>query len=378
MHMYRHLMAEGGHEIVVASRKGSTLKLPVKQLVYDLPEPMKQGKTGLAERAVALGLSLADQLKPLVARGWAPDYILSHASRGASYFLRELFPDARITSLFEWYYAPPPLKDADRKTFAAQHRNSVMTNMPIVRDFETMDAGYVPTNFQRDQFPKSWHDRLMVLHDGIDTARFAPDQDAMLTVGDKRFTATDEIVTYAARGMEHTRGFPQFMEAIAQLQKRRPGLQVLVAAADRICYDPSGKGTGLKTWAMENVDFDRERTHFLGLLPEAQFIPFLQVSSLHIYLTRPFVLSWSMLNAMSVGVPLVASDTAPVREAVTHKENGILVDMHDRDALVTATAQLLDDRAGAHALGAAARQSVVERYDLKPGLERLLKLVHGS
>ncbi|WP_286829488.1 MULTISPECIES: glycosyltransferase [Kordiimonas] len=378
VHIYKHLLKAGDHDILVASRKGSTLRLPVKQVVYDLPENLAGPDVGFADKAIGLGLNLYRELKPMAISGWVPDVILSHASRGASYFLKDLFPDARMVSLFEWYYGMP--SPAEVKTGAALRqkcRSAAATNMPILRDFELMDAGYVPTEFQRAQFPRGWQSRLEVLHDGVDTDLYRPASSLTLEVSGKRFRKGDEIMTYAGRGMEHTRGFMQFMAAAAKVQGIRPNLHVLIAGADRICYDGK-KGPGLKARAEEEIPFDKDRTHFVGLLPEAKFVSFLQISSLHVYLTRPFVLSWSMLNAMSVGAPVLGSDTAPVREVIRDGENGRLIDMNNADALADAMDRMLGDRAGSAALGKTGRATILEKYDLKKCLQRQLELMHGQ
>lgn len=380
VHLYHHLIRQPGADLVVASRKGSTLRLPVTQVVYDLPEALP-ANANFMEKVVGLGASLYTELKAKkLEDGWSPDIILTHVSRGASYFLRDLFPDARIVGLFEWYYGLPDINE-DRPTpdFRQKCIGTYSKNMAITRDFEIMDAGYAPTQFQKHQFPKKWQDKIEVIHDGIDTDVYKPASMLTLEISGRRFTKKDEIVTYAARGMEHTRGFLEFMKAIAALQKIRPNLHVFVAAADRICYDPGAKkGPGLKNRVDETVDYDRGRTHFVGLLPEAKFVSFLQVSSLHVYLTKPFVLSWSLLNAMSVGAPILASRTAPVEEVIIPNRNGLLVDMDNVEAITENMNNMLDARLEAQALGKAARQTVLEHYALKDCLKRQLALIHGE
>ncbi len=380
VHLYHHLVRQPDADLVVASRKGSTLRLPVTQVVYDLPEALP-ANASFMEKAVGLGASLYTELKAKkLEDGWSPDIILTHASRGASYFLRDLFPDARIVGLFEWYYGLPDInQDRPTQEFRQRCIGTYSKNMAITRDFETVDAGYAPTQFQKEQFPKNWHDKIEVIHDGINTAVYKPASMLTLEISGRRFTKKDEIVTYAARGMEHMRGFLEFMKAAAELQKIRPNVHVFVAAADRICYDPGAKkGPGLKNRVDETVDYDRERTHFVGLLPEAKFVSFLQVSSLHVYLTKPFVLSWSLLNAMSVGAPILASRTAPVEEVITPNRNGLLVGMDNVDAITENMNNMLDAPAQALALGKSARQTVLERYALKDCLKRQLALIHGE
>lgn len=378
IHLLRHLSHQSGTEIVAASREGSTTKLSIKQIVYGLPS--EGGKIGPRKQAAALGLDLYRKLQPLVAEGWKPNVIVSHASTGAASFLKDLFPSSRFISFLEWYYRnPPPESVKNERLFydlcaANSARNSVMAH-----EFDMADAAYTPTTFQRGQFPPRWQTAMEVCHEGIDIKKFCPNPDAVLTVGGKDFAPSDEIITYAARGMEHTRGFAQFMQAIALVQKRRPNIQVLIAGSDRQCYDPGGRGkAGLKSWAEKNVDYDPARTHFVGLLPERDFINMLQVSSLHTYLSIPFVLSWSCLNAMSVGVPVLASNNAPVQEFVAHKESGLLVDPTNVSDVAEGMLQLLDDADLRAKLGGNARETIVSHYSLEHSLERLLKLFHGS
>lgn len=383
VHLMRLLHAGGSHEIVAASRKGSTLDLPFQQFVYDLPPEARasNGKPVFGMEAQGLGYDLYEKLKPLAESGWPPDFIITHASRGASYFLKQLFPSARMTAFFEWYYGgadigaiTPENKTKTLKAFINDHVQS----MAIMRDFEQADACYVPTHFQKKQFPEKWHPHLTVQHEGINTALYKPDSDQSITVNGHVFDASSKVITYAARGMEHSRGFPQFMKAIADVQKQDKNVHAVIAAADRICYDPIKTPKGLKGWAEENVDYDPARTHFVGLLPEKEFVKLLQVSSLHTYLSIPFVLSWSVLNAMSVGVPVLASDNAPVREVITDGENGLLVDPNNITAIVRRMNEALDDQKLRIRLGTKARETILARFKLEDCIRKQLALIHGD
>lgn len=378
VHLYRHLR-RAGHEVIAASREGSTLDLPIEQLVYGIrSDVVKPGKRfDPRMEAVALGQDLFRKLKRLADEGRAPDYIVTHASRGASYFVRELFPKARITAFLEWYYRDPPVAAfEDVRALYQTCTNNAARNSVIMRDFEQADAAYAPTRFQKGQFPKRWRPEIRVRHEGVDTELYRPDPSAQLEFDGKTFDAGMEIVTYGARGMEKARGFPEFMQAVAEVQRRRPNLQVLVAAKDRLCYDRRGGKKGLKEWVDTNVDYDRERTHFVGLLPQPQFAKMLQISSLHVYLTIPFVLSWSCINALSTATPVLGADTPPVREVIEDGVNGFLVDMKDAHGVAARIEALLD--AGDHqAVRQAARQTVLDRFELKACIDRQLALIEG-
>ncbi len=380
VHLYRHLLREGGHEIVAASRKGSSAKLQVRQIIYEVPAQKEGVRLGASETAILLGYDLYRGLKKLKSERWVPDFILYHAAYGASYFVRDLFPDARITAFMEWYYQNPNIQQAkDPRAHLNVCAANAARNSIIARDFDQADAVYTPTDFQKHQFPDHWRPRINVCHEGIDTNLYRPADDTVLAIGDKQFTHAIEIITYAARGMEKTRGFPQFMQAIAAVQKQRPQTHVIIAAADRICYDPGGRGkAGLKNWAEKEVDYDPARTHFAGLLPEPDFVKLLQLSSLHCYFSIPFVLSWSCLNAMSVGAPVLASDNAAVREVIEDGVSGVLVDSSDPDVAAEAMISLLEDETKQSVIGAAAREVILKRFELGASVDRQLSLIRGS
>lgn len=381
VHLFRYLHGQPDVEMMAASRKGTSLDLPIEQFIYEVPESVPQtGPLDHGAVAAGLGHDLYTKLLPLKEQGREPDVIVLHASRGASYFLRHLFPEARITAFLEWYYedvAPERVIPDRAHLFYANCADNALRNMPIIRDYEHANVVYAPTAYQRDHFPKKWHRDIHVLHEGVDTDLYLPDPSAVLKIGDKRFDTSMEIISYGARGMEKSRGFPQFMQALAKVQKQRPNLHAIIAAADRICYDPGPKGQGLKSWVDSNVDYDPERTHFVGLLPEKTFVKLLQVTSLHCYFSIPFVLSWSCLNAMSAGALLLASNTEPVREAVEDGVNGVLTNMDDIAATSARILDMLENRAHYCEMRTTARQTVLERYDLKACRDAMLELILG-
>ena len=201
-----------------------------------------------------------------------------------------------------------------------------MKNTPMLQDFAAMDWGQCPTAFQASQFPDFFRERMSVLHDGVDTVLFSPDEDATLTVGDRTFRKGDPLITYVARGMEPYRGFPQFMEAVSRLQKMNNDVHVLVIGEDRVAYGKRREdGKTYKEAMLAEHAFDLSRLHFVGNRPLTYLRDAWRVSAAHVYLTIPFVLSWSMLEAMSTGALVVGSDTGPVQEVIEDGRNGLLV-----------------------------------------------------
>ncbi|MBL4789137.1 MAG: glycosyltransferase, partial [Kordiimonadaceae bacterium] len=254
-----------------------------------------------------------------------------------------------------------------------------MKNTPILQDMAAMDHGQCPTLFQHSQMPAAFRDNISVLHDGVDTKLFKPDPKAKVTFGDHVFTAEDEVITYVARGMEEYRGFPQFMRTVAILLKQRPNLQVLILGNDRVAYG-SERADG-KTWKeamLEELKLDESRVHFMGLQPLSVFRAAMQITSAHIYLTVPFVLSWSLLEAMSAGALIVGSDTEPVAEVLTDGENGVIVPFFEPETIAEKVMHILTNKAEYAPLKVAARKKMVENYatkDLLPQYWQLIKSV---
>jgi len=308
--------------------------------------------------------------------GFIPDLILAHPGWGEAMFLRDVWPEARLGLYCELYHrAEYPFLDFDPEFAPADPDTQPLRirmknlNDRIVFPFAT--AGISPTRFQADTFPPEFRDRITVCHDGIDTRRARPDAGARLEIeGAGTLTRADEVITFVNRNLEPYRGYHIFMRALPRLLRERPRARVLIVGGDEVSYGaqpPKGR-----TWKQIYIDEvrgriptpDWDRVHFLGRIPYDRFIALLQVSRVHLYLTYPFVLSWSLMEAMSCEAAIVASDTEPVREVICHGETGRLVDFFDGEALVDEVCALLDDAGARAALGRAARRHMVGRYDL--------------
>jgi glycosyltransferase involved in cell wall biosynthesis len=247
-----------------------------------------------------------------------------------------------------------------------------LKNLNNLLHFETADAGISPTRWQASTFPEPFRSRITVVHDGIDTNALMPNPQVTLTLnGQLKLTRDDEVVTFVNRNLEPYRGYHVFMRALPQILAQRPRARVLIVGGDDVSYGarpPDGR-KWRDIFAAEVrpriSDADWARVHFLGNLAYPAFVALLQLSRVHVYLTYPFVLSWSLLEAMSVGCTIVASDTAPLHEAIEHDVTGRLVDFFDGDALAAQVCELLDDRAAAQRLSAAARRFACSTYDLQ-------------
>lgn len=309
--------------------------------------------------------------------GFDPDVILAHHGWGESLFLKDVWPDARLGLYCELYHLSTPAfmnfdPEFPTKAPALDALRLRMKNMNNRLHEEVMDAGISPTRFQASTFPDKYQDRITVAHDGIDTDLVAANPDATLTVTDGRvLTRADEVVTFINRNLEPYRGYHIFMRALPGILKRRPNAQIVLLGGDEVSYGAKApKGQTWKQIYIDEVrsqisDADWARVHFLGRVPYAQFLSLMQVSRVHVYLTYPFVLSWSLLESMSAECAILASDTAPVREVLREGENGWLTDFFDAGALTDRLCDLLDDPEARARMGKAARAFVRENYDLK-------------
>jgi glycosyltransferase involved in cell wall biosynthesis len=317
----------------------------------------------------------------LKAEGFTPDVIVAHPGWGESLFLKQAWPSARLGMYCEFYYRQegadvgfdPEFPNADPEGDACRLQ---LKNLNNLLHFEKADAGLSPTRWQASTFPEPFASRISVVHDGIDTNVLVPRPEVALQAGaGLTLTRKDEIITFVNRNLEPYRGYHVFMRALPELLRRRPNAQVLIVGGDEVSYGapPNPARYGFKTWKEvfahevrpKIADADWARVRYIGKLPYPAFVGLLQLSRVHVYLTYPFVLSWSMLESMSVGSAIVASNTPPVREVIEHDRNGRLVDFFDGAAMVDEVCQLLDDPAARTRLGQAARAHVQQHYDLQ-------------
>jgi len=309
--------------------------------------------------------------------GYRPDLIIAHPGWGESMFLRDVWPDVPIGLYCELFHLsdyPHAGFDPefDRNTGQIDPMRIRLKNLNNRLHFDIAQAGISPTFFQADTFPPEFRDRITVIHDGIDTDALTFDPAASVTFdGVGTLTRDQEVITFVNRNLEPYRGYHVFMRALPRLLKTRPNARVVIVGGDGVSYGAAPpKGQTWKQIFIDEVrdripDEDWARVHFLGRIPYDRFTALLQVARAHVYLTYPFVLSWSLFEAMSCEAAIVASDTAPVREAISHEENGLLVDFFDGEAMVDQIDRLLEDAALRERLGRAARAHIVENYDLR-------------
>ncbi len=382
-HLAAALAARPENRVVFLARTGDGAIPGVDRRTYvpaRPPRPQTHPYLRPLEGAVLTGQAVYRSCAALQREGFVPDVVCAHSGFGVALFVKEVFPDTPLLCYVEWYYHGRGgdgdflERIADNADLACALRTR---NASLLLDLVHCDRGVCPTAFQLAQVPPGFRHKISQIHDGIDTDWFRPAPRRGLCRPGLDLGPEAEIVTYATRGMEPYRGFPQFMAAAARLLARRPRAHVVIAGSDAVAYGrrPRDGRTYRERALAELPDLDRTRVHFVGFLPPPQYRALLQASSVHVYLTVPFVLSWSLLEAMACGCLVVGSDTAPVREVITDGRNGLLVDFFSPEAICARIEQALDHPDAMAAVRAAARRHVVDHYALARLLTRHLALV---
>jgi glycosyltransferase involved in cell wall biosynthesis len=263
---------------------------------------------------------------------------------------------------------------------------SLCRNPMFMMDLNNCRNANAPTQFQRSVFPPEYLPKLRVIFDGVDRAVYHGHGDALRPPIGSRGTRkvagvsvpdSTRIVTYVSRGFESMRGFDVFMRCAKLVARRFPDVVFFVVGTDKVEYGGDANYTGGKTfkeWVLSREEFDLSKFVFTGRLEPMQLGRLLAASDLHIYLTVPFVLSWSMMDAMSCGAVVLGSATPPVMEMIRDGENGLLADFFDVEGFADKAVAALQDPAGCRALGRAAERMVEERYSLEAVLPEMLKL----
>lgn len=324
------------------------------------------------ETDILHGQAAAKVAQGIKKQGIKPDIIVGH-SWGTCLFIKEVFPDVPFICYAEWFNKSETglIDFGGKKSSIDEKANLMCNNVRVLADLCNSDGVITPTNWQKAQFPKEFQDKIKVIYDGVDTHLCKPDPNATFSVKgtDITFTANDEVITYATRGMEPMRGFPQFMEAVEKLLIKRPNAHFVIAGADEVAYSQKLENGTYKELMLSKLKIDMNRVHFVGKLPYEEYLKLLQISSVHVYLTYPFILSWSFIDAMSIGCCIVGSKTPPVMEVMEDNINGLLVDFFNVGELVEKVQYALElklhNKEKMLELRNNARQTILNKYSME-------------
>ncbi len=385
-HLAPHLADDPVNQLVFLGERNFAAPGKVRWMRYPAPEPSGAATHQYLRRMeanVRRGQAVVRACLSLRDEGFIPDVVVAHAGWGETMFLRDVLPRAAIVSYCEMFYRsegqdtgyiPETMLDLDGRC------RLPVWNADLLTALDTMDRGIAPTAWQRAQHPACYQPRITVIHDGIDTTEVAPNPHARFTLPDGRTLAPgDEVVSFVARHLEPVRGFTALMRALPSLLRRRPGARVVICGEDGVSYGrPPPDGGTWREAMLREVAIDPARVHFVGRLGRTEYLTLLQVSALHLYLTVPFVLSWSCVEALAAGCLLLGSDVAPVREVLRDGANGFLVDGRDPEAIASGAADLLARRASLGPMRDRARAMAVRRFDLRHCLRLQSRLIREA
>jgi glycosyltransferase involved in cell wall biosynthesis len=383
---FRHVaaaLAARGHDVMALGVNRTPDTFPgVKHLLYaepklDAKSPANHPLAGAMDELrtkVLRGEAASRAMQAMKAAGFEPDVVVAHSGWGEALFVKDVFPKARLAVYAEYYYGTEGGDTGFDPEFSAsenivsQERVHVK-NTHLLHALNDCDVAISPMQFQKERHPKWAQERIRVIHEGIDTQRFRPDPEAtvQLQTAGISMRPGDEVVTFVARQLEPYRGYHIFMRALPLLQKLRPNARFVIVGGDGTSYGaapPKGQSWRNIFLAQVQDKLDLQRVHLVGRVPHSVLTQLMQVSALHIYLTYPFVLSWSLLEAMSIGCLVLGSDTAPVSEVIEHGKNGLLTPFFDVEALAHNAADALARGTELAHLRQAARKTVVDRFDL--------------
>lgn len=377
-HVASALRKQHEHELLALVPSGHSRPaiIPVRTYPFDL----QHARTNISlarhyTHRVARGAAVAEVLRELRKEGFTPDVVMGHGAWGETLFVRDVWPDCRVLVHAEYFYRaegtdvnfdpefPIPLDHSLRMELRTRNASMELALLDA-------DQGIAPTAWQAGSFPATLRQNISVLHEGIDTGLICPERNARVGLDQAglQMRPGDEVITFVSRNLEPLRGYHVFMRALPRILERRPNARAIIVGGDKVSYGPiPPPGKSWKDIFFDEVKgrLDVNRVHFVGQVPRGALVDLLRVSAAHVYLTYPFVLSWSMLEAMSAGALVIGSRTPPVEEVITHGHNGILCDFFDTDGIADAVVDALAHPLRYQPLRDAGRRTVVERFDLQ-------------
>jgi glycosyltransferase involved in cell wall biosynthesis len=373
IHVARHL-AQTGHQVVFITQQQGREIDGVQKIAYSPGRARPDTPPYLAdfEIGVANGLSAAKCCEALKRSGFIPDLIVGHNGWGEILYVKDVWSSVPLLGYFEFFYHSagsdvgfdPEFPTSPSDAMRLRTRNAIN-----LLGLDAADWGQTPTEWQRSQYPKRYWKHISIIHEGVDTDAIRPDPTARVWLNSGlSLSRHDEVITFCARNLEPYRGFHIFMRALPEVLRRRPNAQVLIVGGHGVSYGCSPSGA--RTWREKllgdlNGQLDLRRVHFLGSLSYQQYVAILQVSSAHVYLTYPFVLSWSLLEAMAAGCLVIGSLTPPVEEVIINGENGYLTEFFDIAGVAENITRACAERGSNDRLRQSARATVLTNYDLK-------------
>lgn len=379
-----HFGADKNNEVIFICRIPNQLQIPGVRKIIAAPAAFKKKATTHQylqefESGVYRAQNMWRVLRQIKNKGFIPDVIYAHSGWGDGMFIKDLYPESKYISYMEFYYHSqgadvgfnkdiPVSEDLIAKT---RVRNSINLISLVSADWLIS-----PTKWQANLHPSDFYHKLSVIHEGIDTNKIKPGWPTENLYRELGIPESAEIITHIERNFEPYRGFEQTMQAIEILCQKRPKAHFIMIGGDEVSY--SAKLPGQETYRehiMKKVMVDKSRIHWLGKVPYSKYLEVLSASHAHIYLTYPFVLSWSFLEAMAMECAIVASNTQPVLEVAKDNQHVLFVDFFDSNQIADKVIELLEDRKKAKLIGQNARKHILKHYSLDVILPKYVKII---
>ena len=338
---------------------------------------------GIPDHHVRIGHRVAETLDSMLRHGEKPDIVMGHIGWGSMMFVKDVLPSVPAIGYCEFYYraegadigfAPDDVADLDTR------KRLRLRNIAQLVTLDAIDGGISPTRWQKSLYPAYAQRRIAVCHEGVDTQRFRPDRNAVLKFPDGRILKAGEtpIVTFVSRDLEPYRGFPQALAAAAKvIENNRDAIFVFVGGEGVSYGMPPPGGGSWKDKLLAEHDIPADRIIFPGTISHDLLRRLYQISTAHIYLTYPFVLSWSVIEAMSCGALIIGSDTSPVQEVIRSGHNGLLVPFYDTDALAGVILDVLREPQKFLPMRVAARRTIERNFRLIDCIDRQKTLINA-
>jgi glycosyltransferase involved in cell wall biosynthesis len=387
IHVAQHLVSLG-HEVSFITQSQRNDHASIRKILYT---PSSRGSgchpfVNQFDSCVRNGEAVARVCDRLSRERGRPDLVIGHNGWGELLYVKDVLGEVPLLGYFEFFYRFANSDVTFDPEFPPNERDAMRVrtlNAINLLGLEAVDRGQTPTTWQRSLYPASYQPKISVVHEGIDTGRVRPDPSAKLLLRNGLcLSRDDEVVTFSSRNLEPYRGFHVFMRALPELMRRRPKLQAIIVGGSGVSYGRRHlSGSTYREVMLDEVSgqIDLSRIHFVGKLPFAQYLSVLQVSTVHVYMTYPFVLSWSLLEAMATGCVVVCSRTSPAEEVIEDGANGLLFEFFDTVRLVETLEEVLSDRRAYESIRRAARNTIVKRYDLRTVcLPNQLKLIRDT
>lgn len=375
-HVVAHLGRQPGNQIYFLTQPNENSMRGVYKVTYTRAQRGAVNCHAYSvelDRAISTGAAAADACRMLRHQGFRPDLIVGHSGWGETLFVKDVFPGVPLLANFEFFYHSRGVDVDFDPEFVSIFNDPCLLrarNGVSLLAFQAADWGHSATQWQRSLHPPELQARISVMHEGVDTVAVCPKPKAsfVLPGSRRKLTRRDEVVTYVARNLEPYRGFHVFMRSLPRLLRRRKRLQVVIVGGDEVSYgSPPPPTSTYRAMMLEELgsELDCQRVHFLGLIDYPAYLSLLQVSSVHVYLTYPFVLSWSFVEALASGCLVVGSATPPVLEVLRDGENGLTVDFFAHQELASRIEAALEEAEKMEGIRAAARATAIKHFDLQ-------------